>query len=101
MATLDPSAAAEKLAINVAGGQTIKSAFPLSALAPAMILASSPREATRPFIFQLPATSGMMLAAIENPLAVRLSDRERLCQRGGHRTNPLAVARSWLGPYGA
>src|SRR4029450_9564134 len=69
MATPDPSAVAEKLAIKVVGGQTIKSTFPLSAAAPAMIFTSSPREAARPFIFQLPATSGMMLPAIENPFA--------------------------------
>src|SRR5262245_13598587 len=68
MATPDPAAVAEKLAIKVAGGHTIKSVFPLSSLAPAMIFTSSPHEAMRPFIFQLPATSGTMLAAIENPL---------------------------------
>src|SRR5262245_1709111 len=78
MATPEPCAATAKLAINVAGGQTIRSALPASAPAPAMILASSPIEPERPFIFQLPATSGIILAAIKKiPFRVRLSDRHR------------------------
>src|SRR5262245_31445632 len=67
MATPEPCAAATKPAIKVDGGQTISSALPASAPAPAIILMSSPREAVRPFIFQFPATSGTMLAAIKNP----------------------------------
>jgi hypothetical protein len=63
MITVEPRAAAAKAAIKVAGGQTISSALPASAFAPAMILVSSPPEAASPFIFQLPATSGVTSAA--------------------------------------
>src|SRR5512136_934829 len=71
MATSEPRAAAAKLAINVAGGQIIRLALPATAPAPAMILVSSPREAASPFIFQLPATSGIILAAaIEKSFSV-------------------------------
>ena len=51
-----------ELGIKVAGGHTIKSAWPASAPAPWTILASSPTEAASPFIFQLPATKGVMTA---------------------------------------
>jgi hypothetical protein len=41
----------------------MSSALPAKSLAPEMILASSASEAASPFIFQLPATSGIILAA--------------------------------------
>jgi hypothetical protein len=71
MTTLEFFAAAAKAATSVAGGHIINSALPAKAPAPAMILASSPCEAASPFIFQFPATSGIILAAaIEKSLSV-------------------------------
>src|SRR5689334_25390575 len=63
MTTLEFLAAAAKAATSVAGGHIINSALPAKAPAPAMILASSACEAASPFIFQFPATSGVILAA--------------------------------------
>ena len=53
-----PRAISANRATSVAGGQTISSALPASAAAPATIFSSSATEAASPFIFQLPATSG-------------------------------------------
>jgi hypothetical protein len=70
MVTPEPRTANTKLTIKVAGGQTIRSVLPASAPAPATILTSSPCEAASPFIFQFPATSGIILAAaIEKSLS--------------------------------
>jgi hypothetical protein len=68
MSTGEPRAAPANAATKVAGGQTMSSVLPAKSLEPEMILASSASDAASPFIFQLPATSGIILAAaIELP----------------------------------
>ena len=58
-ATLPPFSAQAACASRVAGGQTASSAAPaLPASTASRIALSSPSEAVRPFIFQLPATRG-------------------------------------------
>src|SRR6476469_420293 len=75
--------------IRVAGGHTINSALPRSSAAPDRILANSARDAANPFIFQLPATSGIELpAAIENPLTRAVSDQTGQRQRTAPRADP-------------
>src|ERR1700722_2763821 len=58
MPTRVPWARAAKLAIRVNGGHTSRSTVAGSAAAPTIILSNCTAEATSPFIFQLPATSG-------------------------------------------
>src|SRR5262249_11968884 len=68
MSTVEPRAAPANAAIKVAGGQTMSSALPPKSPEPEMILASSASDAASPFIFQLPVTSGIILAAaIQSP----------------------------------
>ena len=55
--TAEPATAAANSAMRVAGGHSIRSTAP-SSFAPWMIRLSSAAEERRPFIFQLPATSG-------------------------------------------
>src|SRR5438105_3850320 len=69
MVTAELRTAATKVVIKVAGGQIMRSALPVSRAAPAMILASSASEEASPFIFQFPATSGIILPAIEKSLS--------------------------------
>ena len=59
-----PFALPAKAATSVAGGQTRRSALAATEAAPASIASNSPREALRPFIFQLPAISGRMASVM-------------------------------------
>src|SRR5580704_15084284 len=54
----EPRAASTKDITSVAGGHTIRSVLRTSAPAPWVMRANSATEPLRPFIFQLPATSG-------------------------------------------
>src|SRR6476660_224260 len=87
--TPEPCADAANARIKVAGGHTINSALPFSSAAPDRILANSVGEAANPFIFQLPATSGIELpAAMENPLTRAVSDQTSQRQHTGLRADP-------------
>src|SRR5262245_9737741 len=88
--TDEPRAEAANSRIKVAGGHTINSALLFSSAAPDRILANSARDAANPFIFQLPATSGIKLsAAIENPPFTRaVSDQTRQRQRTAPSADP-------------
>src|SRR5215475_8406798 len=89
MITPEPCAETANSRIKVAGGHTINSALPLSSAAPDRILANSVREAANPFIFQLPATSGIKPpAAMENPLTRAVSDRTRQRQHTAAQADP-------------
>src|ERR1700737_370593 len=60
----EPRAFSAKAAINVAGGQTSRSALAATSEAPASMASNSAWEDLRPFIFQFPAISGRMGSAI-------------------------------------
>ncbi len=60
----EPPALSAKAAISVAGGQTSRSALSATSEAPASMASNSPREALRPFIFQLPAINGRMISVM-------------------------------------
>src|ERR1700731_827347 len=60
----EPDNLAAKAAINVVGGQTSRSAFPVTLEAPGTMALNSAIDARRPFIFQLPAMSGRMVELI-------------------------------------
>src|ERR1700730_8385345 len=70
-----------KAAIRVAGGQTSRSALPATSGAPVSMASNSPKEAFRPFIFQLPAISGRMVSVISGFPANGVNDA--LAERGG------------------
>src|SRR6266403_2281647 len=61
---LGPRAFSAKAAINVAGGQTSRSALTATPGAPASMASNSAEEALRPFIFQLPAINGRMASVM-------------------------------------
>src|SRR5215813_6861056 len=99
---MEPRAAAAKAGIKVAGGQTTRSALPANDLAPAMILLNSAAEAASPFIFQLPATSGMILsAAIKKTLLHAVISSALAMPQRRPQAKPCSVARSCFGLYGA
>src|SRR5262244_3332042 len=58
MRTREPRASAEKFATRVAGGQTTRSIWRESLTASWVMRSSSLLDLRRPFIFQLPTTSG-------------------------------------------
>src|SRR5215467_11442898 len=92
--TDEPCAEAANSRIKVARGHTINSALPLSSAAPDRILANSARDAANPFIFQLPATSGIELpAAIEIPLRVRYQTRPGNASAALQELIPLELQR--------
>src|SRR5579859_3507866 len=76
IATLfEPDNATAKAAINVAGGQTRRSAFPVTLDAPAIMASNSVIEARRPFIFQLPTIRGRMVELMSK----RFLQKKRCC----------------------
>src|ERR1700722_12964540 len=75
----DPRAFSANVAISVAGGQTSRSALAATCDAPASMASNSAREALRPFIFQLPATSGRIASVMCKFLQYR---RYALAERG-------------------
>src|SRR6266446_4551422 len=103
-----PFAAAAKRTSNVAGGHIIRSTA-ASLRAPSTIRPNSATEDCRPFIFQLPATSGrrgartiVVSRVFPNPTK-RLAERSRTRQRsaGGGLLGPPYVAMQSPPPYDA
>src|SRR6516164_279410 len=103
-----PFAAAAKRTSSVAGGHIIRSTA-VSFCAPSTIRVNSAAEDRRPFIFQLPATSGrrgartiVVSRVFPNP-AKRLAERSRARQRsvGGSLLSPPYVAMLSPPPYDA
>src|SRR5215469_270329 len=102
MSTGVPFAAAAKRTSKVAGGHIISSTA-ASLRAPSTIWPNSAAEDRRPFIFQLPATSGrrgartiVVSRVFPNP-AKRLAERSRTRQRlarGGPLTPPYVAMQS-------
>src|ERR1700746_328274 len=103
-----PFAAAAKRTSNVAGGHIIRSTA-ASLRAPSTIRLNSATEDRRPFIFQLPATSGrrgartiVVSRVFPNPTK-RLAERSRTRQRsaGGGLLGPPYVAMHRPPPFDA
>src|SRR5262245_50544543 len=108
MSTAVPFAAAAKRTSSVAGGHIISSTA-VSFCAPSTIRVNSAAEDRRPFIFQLPATSGrrgaraiVVSRVFPNP-AKRLAERSRTRQRlaGSSLLSPAYVAMQSPPPYDA
>src|SRR5215472_15873861 len=103
-----PFAAAARRTSSVAGGHIMRSTA-VSFCAPSTIRVNSAAEDRRPFIFQLPATSGRRGArAIVVPRVFpsptkRLAERSRARQRlaGGNLLSPPYVAMLSPPPYDA
>src|SRR5215467_10814513 len=70
VSALEPATLLAKLATNVAGGQTRRSALEATPAAPASIASNSPNEDFNPFIFQLPAINGRMASVMVRSLEV-------------------------------
>src|ERR1700704_1118582 len=82
-----PAARAAQAAINVAGGQTMRSTLGASRGAAAVMRSSSARGVVRPFIFQLPATSGRRAVAIILPPTERQALADGPLPRKSRATN--------------
>src|SRR5215475_3386321 len=99
MRTREPRASAEKFATRVAGGQTTRSIRRGSLTASWVMRSNSVLDLRRPFIFQLPATSGrrsvfaMVLPLLARARARAAARRQPLPDENARRQSVGSAAR--------